>query len=187
MSSSISEPSYEYSLKMEYSSFLDYLHKMHLNIDVDNIPTPSMTSSMEEIDGVLNFLLRKNNRFRYSSMAEEFISTGAEIIETVLDGNRKIPVLNISPDYTGYSSTVQVKLHRIRFETSQLVGEIVERHQISPFTRIMLELLPSLFFYPRIRSKQKSVNNSTSAFNNIRNRVDPHSSKDDDFETMKAI
>ena len=81
-------------------------------IDTAMIATPLMSSSMEEIDSTLNLLLMKNNRYRYSSLAEEVISAGAEILESVFDGSRKVPVLGWSPDYTGYSSTVNVKLHR---------------------------------------------------------------------------
>lgn len=80
-------------------------------IDTAMINTPLMSSSMDEIDSTLNLLLMKNNRYRYSSLAEEVISAGAEILESVFDGSRTVPLVNITPDYTGYSSTVNVKLN----------------------------------------------------------------------------
>ncbi|GAG00306.1 unnamed protein product, partial [marine sediment metagenome] len=79
-------------------------------IDTAMINTPLMSSAMEEIDSTLNLLLMKNNRYRYSSLAEEVISAGAEVLESVFDGTRTVPIVNITPDYTGYSSTVNVKL-----------------------------------------------------------------------------
>ena len=121
-------------------------------IDTSMITIPSMSSPIEEIDSTLNLLLLKNNRYRYSSLAEEVISAGAEVLESVFDGNRKIPIVNISPDYSGYSSTVNVKLHRLRFETSQVVGDVIEKHNISPLARIGMKqktvpksILPTTF------------------------------------------
>ena len=122
--------------------------KMCLNeegIDTSMINTPSMSSSLEEVESILNLLLMKNNRYRYSSLAEEVISAGAEMLESVFDGTRKVPVLGICPDYTGYSSTVNVKLHRLRFETSQVVGDVVERHNISPMLRIRYGTVTGIF------------------------------------------
>lgn len=148
-------------------------------IDTTPIPNPSISAPIEEVDGVLNLLLRKNNRYRYASLAEEVISAGAEVLESVLDGNRTIPIVGWRPDYTGYSSTVNVKLHRLRFDTSQIVGDIIEKHNISPFSRILMELGPSLLLYPKIRQKQKtatvvstlSSGNSNKAFNHIRDKT----------------
>tara|TARA_B110000908_G_C10171128_1_gene410887 strand:+ start:90 stop:932 length:843 start_codon:yes stop_codon:yes gene_type:complete len=156
-------------------------------IDTVAIPNPSISAPIEEVDGVLNLLLRKNNRYRYASLAEEVISAGAEVLESVLDGNRTIPLVNWRPDYTGYSSTVNVKLHRLRFDTSQIVGDIIEKHNISPFSRILMELGPSLLLYPKIRQKQKTAtvvssltsNNSNKAFNHIRNQTTKDSQSND--------
>lgn len=156
-------------------------------IDTAAIPTPAISAPIEDVDGVLNLLLRKNNRYRYSSLAEEVISAGAEILESVFDGTRSIPVFNIKPDYTGYSNTVNVKLHRLRFDTSQIVGDIVEKHNVSPFTRIMMELVPGLLLYPKIRQKQKSAStvtnlsstSSSKSYNHIRDKMstDPKASE----------
>lgn len=163
-------------------------------IDTSTIPNPTIHTPIKEVDDILNLLLRKNNRYRYSSLAEEVISAGAEILESFFDGNRTIPLVKWKPDYTGYSSTVNVKLHRLRFDTSQIVGNIIEKHNVSPFSRIMMELVPSLLLYPKIRQKQKSTstvtslssNNSNKAFNRIRDKVTPDTS-DQDWNDMSRI
>ncbi len=124
-------------------------------IDCSTIGIPSMASPIDEIDGVLNILRLKNDRNRYSSLAEEVILGAAEGIETVFDGTRTIPILGWQPDYTGYHSTVACKLHRMRFETSQVVGNIIEKYNIGPTARIIMELLPSFFLYPRQQKKQR--------------------------------
>jgi hypothetical protein len=127
------------------------------NIDCKAVKMPSPESPMEEIDSVLNILRLKNDRNRYSSMAEEVILGAAEGIETVFDGTRAVPLLGWRPDYTGYHNTVNVKLHRMRFETSQVVGKIIEKYNIGPTARIIMELLPSFFLYPRQQKKQRGT------------------------------
>ena len=145
-------------------------------ISCDNIIQPNIESSLEQIDAVLNILRLKNDRNRYSTLAEEIILGMAEGIETIFDGNRKVPVVNWQPDYRGYHSTVNIKLHRMRFETSQVVGGIIDKYEISPIMRIIMELLPSFFLYPRQQSKQRSspglhtdpqIHDASMAFANI--------------------
>ena len=126
-------------------------------VDCSGVGVPTMDSPMEEIDSVLGILKTKNDRNRYSTLAEEIILGAAEGIETVFDGTREIPVVGWKPDYTGYHNTVMVKLHRMRFETSQVVGNVIEKYNIGPTTRIIMELLPSFFLYPRQQKKQKGT------------------------------
>jgi hypothetical protein len=126
-------------------------------INCNNIKQPNLDTPLDEIDSILNILRLKNDRNRYSTIAEELILGMAEGIETVFDGTRKVPILNWSPDYRGYHSTVNIKLHRMRFETSQVVGSVIEKYNISPSMRILMELLPSFFLYPRQQSKQKNT------------------------------
>jgi hypothetical protein len=126
-------------------------------VDCGGVGDPTLASSPEEIDSVLNVLKLKNDRNRYSSLAEEVILGIAEGIETVLDGSREVPVLNWKPDYTGYHNTVLVKLHRMRFETSSVVGGVIEKRNVGAPARIVMELLPSFFLYPRQQKKQKGA------------------------------
>ena len=126
-------------------------------INCSEVTNPTIDSSIEEIDSVLNHLKLKNDRNRCSTLAEEVILGAAQGIETVFDGTREIPLLGWKPDYTGYHNTVNVKLHRMRFETSQLVGNIIKKYNLSPTSRILLELLPSFFLYPRYQRKQRGA------------------------------
>jgi len=156
-------------------------------IDCDGVTTPTSESAIEEIDSVLNILRLKNDRNRYSSLAEEVILGVAEGVETVFDGSRPIPLVGWRPDYTGYHNTVNVKLHRMRFETSQIVGNIIQKHNVGPTARIVMELLPSFFLYPRQQKKQRGtpglssdphVSDARSALSAIR-ESDRHKSLDD--------
>ena len=124
-------------------------------MDCSGINMPTIESSAEEINSTLEILRMKNDRSRYSSFAEEILVGGAELIGTVLDGERKIPIVGWQPDYTDYHNTVAVKMHRMRDETSQMVENITRKLDIGPCARIMMELVPSLVLYPHQQRKQK--------------------------------
>ena len=156
-------------------------------IDCSSVSNPTTESPVEEIDSVLNILRLKNDRNRYSSLAEEVILGLAEGVETVFDGSRTVPLVGWRPDYTGYHNTVNVKLHRMRFETSQVVGNIIQKYNVGPTARIVMELLPSFFLYPRQQKKQRGtpglssdphVSDARGAFNAIR-EADERKSLDD--------
>jgi hypothetical protein len=104
---------------------------------------------------VLNVRRLKHDRNRYSTIAEEMILGAAEAIATVFDGTRTIPVLGWTPDYTGYPTTVNTKLHRMRYETSQVVGGIISKYNFGAPTRILFELLPSFLLYPKAQKRQR--------------------------------
>jgi hypothetical protein len=136
------------------ASKLEQIGQLRMNLeeeglDCSGLRTLTSESSIDEIDSVLNQLRLRNDRSRYASLGEEVIIGAAEGLATVFNGQRTIPLLGIRPNYKGYATTVAVKLHRMRFETSQVVGELIKKHQVGPVSRMFLELLPSLFLYPR--------------------------------------
>lgn len=61
-------------------------------IDTKSVTNPTQDSQMEEIDSVLNILRLKNDRNRYSSLAEEVVLGLSEAVETVFDGSRRLPL-----------------------------------------------------------------------------------------------
>jgi hypothetical protein len=142
-------------------------------VDVKSFNIPSTDASMEEIDSILNLVNMKMNRTRYSSMFEDIVIGAAEFMESKLDGTRNIPPFNWKPDYTGYSNTVSVKLHRMRYETSKLVGNGMEKLNIGSTTRILMELLPSLVLYPKTNANhRKKSDNVAGSFGNIRGKLE---------------
>lgn len=62
-------------------------------INCDGIKNPDIDMFLGEIDSILNVLRLKNDRNRYSTLAEEVILGFAEGIETVFDGSRSIPIV----------------------------------------------------------------------------------------------
>lgn len=125
-------------------------------IDCKNIKKLDINSSMVEIDSTLNLLKMRNDHSRFSTIAEEVIQTMAQGIETVLNGQNRIPIINMTPDYTGLSATMQVKMHRLRDETSAVVEDVVRSAGLGPKARLMFELIPTLFLYPINNARQKN-------------------------------
>lgn len=124
-------------------------------IDCSKITIPSVDHNMSEIDSILSTLQLKTDRNRYSTLANEVIMGMAEVVETVFNGERTIPLTGWRPDYTNYSATVAVKLHRMKYETSQIVSDFINEHKIGIKTRLALELLPSLIMYPSQQARNK--------------------------------
>lgn len=123
-------------------------------INIDKIPSVEINSSLEEIEYTAKLLMLKANRNRYSNMGEEFILALANGLEIVCNGKREF--FGLKPNLTNYSDIVKVKLRRVKNETSQIVSDVVEKYEISPFMRILIELVPSLFLHSRRQSMQTS-------------------------------
>lgn len=155
-------------LKIQKLELIDTL-KTQLTDDGISVTTagdPTVSSSLEEIDATLKILTLKADRSRYSTIFEESLLCCAEAFETVFDGTRTIPVIGWTPDYTGYASNLSGKLVRCRGATSTIVGDIIEKHSISPGTRLMMELLPSFLLYPHMNAKTKNKTSLHSEFTN---------------------
>jgi hypothetical protein len=123
---------------------------------LDKIPKVDYTSNLEQIEYVAKLLMLKANRNRYASLGEEFILALASGLEMLCNGDREF--LGIRPDLNGYSDVVKVKLRRLRNETSQVVGNVVEKYEISPITTLLIELIPSLFLHSKRRKNQSYDN-----------------------------
>lgn len=124
-------------------------------INCDDIKIPNSASPIEEIDSVLRTLRLKNDRNRCATVAEEIILGMGEVLEGVFDGTRELPIVGYKPDFTDYTNTLRVKLHRMRFDTAQIVSDVVQKHNMGPKGRMAMELLPSLILYPRQRKQQR--------------------------------
>ena len=125
-------------------------------INVDKVPSVDHDSDLESIEYVHRVYMIKYNRHRFSGFAEEFILAGAGVLETIFNGQNEF--LGLKPDLTDYSDTVRVKLRRLRHETSTIMGGAMEQYDIGPFTRIMIELIPSMFLHAKLNKSQYKNN-----------------------------
>ena len=122
-------------------------------IDVSRIPPVDQNSDYNTIEAVHKMLRLKNDRARYCSFAEEFVLFGAHGLEELFNG-KNVWLGRYTPDLTGWHNQVQVKLRRMRHDTSTLVSGIMSEYNIGPGMRILLELIPSLFMYSKMRKQQ---------------------------------
>ena len=125
-------------------------------INIKNVPEVGHESDLEAIEYVHRVFMIKYNRHRFSGFAEEFILAGAGVLETVFDGQNEF--LGQKPDLTDYSDTVRVKLRRLRHETSTIMGGVMDQYDIGPVTRIMIELIPSMFLHAKLNKNQYKNN-----------------------------
>lgn len=123
------------------------------DIDLSRIPKVTQNSSYEEVEAVLRMLRHKNDHTRYCTFAEEFMLFGAYAMEELFDGKRTW-FGRYQPDLTGWHNHVNVKLKRMRHDTGQLVSNVMQDYNIGSGMRILLELVPSVILYSRMRKSQ---------------------------------
>jgi hypothetical protein len=129
-------------------------------IDVSRVPEVDNASPIEDIENVHKILRLKNDRNRYCSFAEECILAGSHTLEWLFDGKKQY--MNRRPDLRGWSATVNIKLRRMRYDTSTFVSEVMQDYNLGHGTRILFELLPSLFLYSKMKKSQYADNLITS-------------------------
>lgn len=123
-----------------------------IGVDLSRIPEVNGSSSMTDIKNIHKILRIKNDRTRYCDLAEDSILGFAHAVEWVFDGKKEY--LGRKPDLTGWHTTVNIKLRRMRYHTSTFVSDMMQTYDISHGTRILLELLPSVFTHTNIRKRQ---------------------------------
>jgi hypothetical protein len=134
---------------------IDSLREM-LEIEGDNlekVPKVDVNSSLKDIEFVHQTLVRKNDRKRYSSLAEECFIGLAQGVEWFFDGKTTY-FGKYKPDMTDWHRTVQTKLRRMRHDTSQVVKSIMQDLGFNSLMRIVVELLPSAIYYSNQRKSQ---------------------------------
>lgn len=125
-------------------------------IDLSRIPAVDRSSSYEMIDSVLKTLRHKNDRLRYCNFAEEFLLLGAYSLEDLFDGQRTW-FGRYRPSLKGWHQQVNVKLRRMRHDTSQLVSGIMQDYNIGPAARLLLELVPNMFLHSKMCKDQSDA------------------------------
>lgn len=121
-------------------------------INISTVGDPTVNSSMEEIDATLRILRLKIDRSKYSNIAEEFILGISELLETFFDGKKSYPLVG-NINYTNFRTSMAQRLGRVRGETSQIVGNIIEKNNIGPEARFAMEIGPSFILHPILNSK----------------------------------
>lgn len=131
-------------------------------IDVDKYPKLDNKSAYRDIEDLQKILRLKLDRIRYSSLADDFILTGASLVEDVFDGER-VWFGRYRPDMRDWSKQVQAKLRRMRHDTSTIMGGVMNNYNIGPFSRLCLELVPNGFLYAKKNNSSARATPSAAA------------------------
>ncbi len=123
------------------------------NVDLSRVPRVDRNSSYDEVESVLKMLRHKNDHARYCSFAEEFLIFGAYALEELFDGKRKW-FGHYQPDLTGWHNHVNIKIKRMQHDTSKIVSEVMQDYNIVSGARLLLELIPSMVLYSKMRKQQ---------------------------------
>ncbi len=121
--------------------------------NLDRIPKVDRESEYAEVESVLKMLRYKNDNTRYCSFAEEFLLFGAYGLEELFDG-KNLWFSRYKPDLTGWHNHVNIKLRRMKHDTSSLVSGVMQDYNIGPGARILLELVPNMILYSKMKSSQ---------------------------------
>jgi hypothetical protein len=145
-------------MKCQMLAEIDQLTGALLEEDVDltRIPEVSKNSTYSEVETVLKMLRHKNDHTRYCSFAEEFLLFGAYALEDLFDGKRTW-FGRYNPDLGGWHNHVNVKLKRMKHDTGQVVSDIMRDYNIGPTARIILELVPNMILYSKMKTEQHGM------------------------------
>lgn len=150
------------------------------DIDVDKYPKLDSKSNYRDVEDLQKILRLKLDRIRYSSLADDFILTGASLVEDIFDGER-VWFGRYRPNMKDWSKQVQAKLRRMRHDTSTITGGVMNNYNIGPFSRLCLELVPNGFLYakknnptparaPTTPTSRESMSKSISSIRDISDR-----------------
>lgn len=158
MTSNVSKISFEEEkkedLKCEMLAEIDALME---DLDIEennlaNIPKVDKNSSYSEVENTLKRLRYKNDHAQYCHFANELLLLLAHAMGTLFDG-KKVWFGKYRPDLTGWHNIVLQKTKRMRYNTGQIVYKFMQEYKISPFLRILFELIPNMLIYSNTKSR----------------------------------
>jgi hypothetical protein len=138
--------------------------------DVRNIPRVTIDTPLATARRIFKLLRTKRDRISGCLIFEESVLGLAYGLEHIFDGKKEWFGTKI--DLVGWPDTIKSKLRSMRFDTSRFVGGVMSERSIRPLLRIILGIVPSMFFYSRdrrIRVSNTRVDEAayTDAMNNL--------------------
>ncbi|QJX71565.1 hypothetical protein F-LCD7_0316 [Faustovirus] len=134
-------------------------------VNIEHVESVTSSDSFEKIENVLKILQHMNDRNRYCNMAEEGMLMMAHGFGELFDGKRSF--FGVRPDLRGWHNHLNVKLKRMRYDTSRFVGNIMQDYNIGPGWRILLEVIPNLIIYSQSKKKHHTAPDSLYSDNDI--------------------
>lgn len=161
---------------------LEQINMLRMNLEDDgvkigDIQLVTTDNTFDEVESVYKQLRYRNDHQRYCGFANEFAQMGALGLEFFFDGKKKY--FGMSPNLVGWSTTLGIKMRRLSYETSSLVSDGMREYNVGNFSRVCLELIPSLFLHARMQANKAGKSDTrpsnsevSSAMSNLRNISD---------------
>lgn len=121
-------------------------------VDLSRVPKVDKNSNYTDVENALKVLRHKNDHSQYCNFANELLLLLAHALGTLFDG-KTIWFGKYRPDLTGWHNIVLQKTRRMRYNTGQIVHKFMQDYNISPFFRIIFELVPNMLIYSNTKAK----------------------------------
>jgi hypothetical protein len=119
--------------------------KSNKDIDMKDYQKPTEDMPISYLEALKRELVMLDTRITSSEMVEEIIVLGLKGIGKFLDGKRSI--LGIKPRVTGYHNQAQIKLRRMKYQTSKFLGSIIGEGEMHPAIQLGTSLGVGMLLY----------------------------------------
>ncbi len=105
----------------------------------------------QTINEVWERLRHKSDLEQYDYLFTQAIEFGAGMVEKIFDGKKEY--FGYCPDMTDWSSSVKLKLKRMKPQKTNIVSKMVKKYRLGDLTSISLQLLLSGILYSQTRTR----------------------------------
>jgi hypothetical protein len=124
-------------------------------IKLDGVREVNESSPFEDVESVYKQLRYRNDHVRYCGFATEIAQVVAMGAEHVFDGEKSY--FGYKPDLTGWSPTLKIKMRRLNYETSSIVGDFMNDYNMGNFARILFEVVPGAIVHMKMRANRSKA------------------------------
>ena len=112
----------------------------------------NINTDYDVIERTCKMLRLKANRREYANMGRGGIVMFAKLLGNVINGQRTI--LGFKPSLHGWHNTVESKLVKKRYETSNMTNAVIKTLDLPKWVVFIVELVISAVIYSSTRSQQ---------------------------------
>ena len=135
---------------------IEQIEELKINLELEDMDVSRFkvneNDSFDTIRKIHTKLKLKSQYKSYSGMFEHSVILGAECVEWAFDGNKDY--FGYTPDMTGWSETIQVRLQRMKLETASFVSGIMQEYKMSSGLNIFFQLILSGVMHSVAKNKE---------------------------------
>ena len=121
------------------------------NPDLKDYPKPKDDMPIAYLEALKSQLLALNQRSTSSELVEEGIMLATKGLGKIFNGKREI--LGVRPQLKNFHGTAQIKLRRLRYETSQILPSIMGTTMQNPILKVGASLGIGMLLHSGLASK----------------------------------